>query len=152
MSSFENTSLEILISNAKKLYLNDKYLRMVKIVNMNGDSKSGVDRPTKTTLDKTLEALYATDEDKIEDVKKFFDEFMLEPGYEITRAEFTDWSDSPKYIESINSDSLKKFSYFLNETWKCLYKKVDFRLLVKGSVSSHLPMQHPFIVPGILCF
>lgn len=142
------TKMTFETNNAKKLYLNDKYLRMVKRVNTNGDSKLGVDRPTKKTLEKTLEALYATNENNFDEVKKFFDNYMHPPGYEIRPADFTDWSDSPKYIESINSNRLKKFSYFLNETWKSLYKKCDLNILSKGAVSSHLPMKYPFIVPG----
>lgn len=141
-------SAKLMANAAKKLYLNDKYLRMVKRVNMNGDSKLGVDRPTKKNLENTMQALDTIDEKNIEEVKQFFDEFMHAPGYEILTADFTDWSDSPKYIEGINSNRLKKFAYFLNETWKCLYKKCDLNVLPIGAISSHLPMKHPFIVPG----
>ena len=33
-----------------------------------------------------------------------------------------------------------------------MYKKCDFNVLAIGAISSHLPMKHPFIVPGILKF
>ena len=125
---------------------------MSKKTHLNGDSKLGVDRPTKTTFQKTLETLNATNENNIDEVNKFFANCMHVPGYEIRTAEFTDWSDSPKYVQTINSDKLKRFSYFLNETWKKLYKKCDLDVLAKGAISSHLPMKHPFIVPGILKF
>jgi alpha,alpha-trehalase len=54
----------------------------------------------------------------------------------------------PKYIESFKSEQLRNFAYSLNDIWLDLHKKCDHSILVDGAVSSHLPMKHPFLVPG----
>ena len=121
---------------------------MVKLANVSVDSKPGVDRPTKKSIEEVLQALSIVNENNSADANQFVYEYMHEPGFEIVMANFVDWSPAPKYIEQLKSDDLRKFSYSLNEIWLDLYKKCDHSVLTQGAVSSHLPMKHPFIVPG----
>ena len=134
--------------DAKKLYLNDKYLKLIHLAYENIDSKSVVDRATKKSLDEVLNALENLDENNLDSIRLFVDEYLHEPGYEIVKANLTDWKHFPKYIDSIKNDNLKQFSLALNEIWKDLYKRLDTKKLSIGAVSSHLPLKNPFIVPG----
>lgn len=76
------------------------------------------------------------------------DKYLHEPGYEIENAHFCDWQSRPKFIEYLNEEDLIEFSLALNRIWLDLYKRVNTSKLADGGVSSHLPMRHPFVVPG----
>ena len=143
-----NLFSRIFEDEAKNLYLNDKYLRLINLAFENIDSKSIVDRATKMSLNTVLTALNKLDVSDLDQIRKFASMYFHEPGYEIVKAEFTDWKPSPKYIDNISNPSLKKFSLALNDIWKDLYKKLDLSLLNPGAVSSHLPIKNPFVVPG----
>ena len=133
---------------AKKLYLNDKYLKLIHSAYDKIDSKSVVDRPTKKPLDQVLKALNDLDENDLHGIRLFVDEFLHEPGYEIVIANFSDWRASPKYIDAIKDENLKNFSLALHHIWQDLYKQMDTEKLIEGAVSSHLPIKNPFVVPG----
>ena len=60
-----------LVIDASKLYLNKKYLRLVKLACECSDSKLGVDRPTKRSLEEVLVHLNAADEKSINDALNF---------------------------------------------------------------------------------
>lgn len=59
------------------LYLNEKYLRVVKLANRSDDSKSVVDRPTKRPLKEVLEALKCLNEANLDEIKVFIDVCFL---------------------------------------------------------------------------
>ena len=107
-----------------------------------------MDRPTKKSLEEVLEKLSIVEDEDCNGAVQFVEECLHEPGYEITSASFSDWKERPKYVENLQSDDLRKFAYSLNQIWLDLYKKCDHSVLNQGAVSSHLPMKHPFIVPG----
>ena len=132
------TKKEKVSDNAKKLYLNEKYLRVIKRASPTMDSKFGVDRPTKKALAEVLVALDRVDETSYEEARAFVHDYLHEPGFEIVKATFIDWSSTPKYIDSLKSESLRSLAYYLNETWKNLYKKCDHGVLPKLAVSSHV--------------
>jgi alpha,alpha-trehalase len=133
---------------SKQLYLNDKYLQMIHLAYEKRDSKSFVDRPTKKSLESVLLALDELNANNTDMIKDFVNEYLHEPGFEIVRAELTDWQASPKYIDNFQDQNLKKFSLAINEIWKDLYKRLDLSKLVEGAVSSHLPIKNAFMVPG----
>jgi neutral trehalase len=133
---------------ARALYMNEKFLRVVKLVNQEVDSKHIVDRATKKPLSQVVEALEKLDESNFSEIRAFVDEFFHEPGIEIVKASFVDWKPEPKYLDKIESEELKHFSLSINKIWLDLYKKFDHSMLDAGSVSSHLAMKHPFLVPG----
>lgn len=140
--------LEKMEEDARSLYMNEKFLRVVKLVNQDVDSKHIVDRPTKKPLSQVLAALEKLDESNLDDIRAFVDECLHEPGIEIVRASFIDWKSEPRYLDKIESEELKRFSLSINKIWLDLYKKFDDTKLDAGSVSSHLAMKHPFLVPG----
>lgn len=141
-------SLNLIIAEAEKLYLNEKYLRAMKLVRLHPDSKMAVDRATKRPLDETLRALDTLNLDNIEQIRQFVDEYLFEPGIEIVRANLSDWSPIPKYVFELKSQELISFALGLNRIWHDLFKRVDLSKLTNGRVSSHLPMRHGFVVPG----
>lgn len=51
------------------LYLNQKYLRVVKLAHRAGDSKAVVDRATKRPIDQVLVALKTLDETNLDEIK-----------------------------------------------------------------------------------
>jgi hypothetical protein len=132
------SSNQVRVEAAKKLYLNEKYLRLVKLANPNEDSKFGVDRPTKKPLEEVLEKLEIVDENDVDGAVQFVEEYLHKPGYEITSASFSDWNALPKYVETLQSEELRNFAYSLNEIWLDLYKKCDHSILAQGAVSSHV--------------
>ncbi len=136
------------IRHAEKLYLNPKYLRVVKSAFPTCDSKSIVDRATKRPLKNVLADLDALSEENLEEIRKFVAYNFKLPGAEITCANLTDWREEPGFIRKIKHPELKRFSVELNKIWLELYKKFDVEKLGAECVSSHLPMKHPFIVPG----
>lgn len=136
------------IAEASKLYLNEKYLRVVKLAYMDSDSKMIVDRATKKPLEQVLHALNELNINNLVDIKNFVDIYMHEPGIEIIKANLTDWNQVPRFVQRLENAELKKFSLALNRIWLDLHKKFDLSKLDNGCVSSHLPMKHPFIVPG----
>ena len=138
------------IDQAKKLYLNEKYLRVLKLVDIHVDSKHIVDRSTKRPLDQVLDALNGLDESDAEQIVAFVREYLSEPGVEISAASFVDWTETPAYVHSLHSSKLRAFCIDLNKMWLDLYKQYNYNELVNhnGLISSHLPMKHPFLVPG----
>ena len=111
-----------------------------------------MDRPTKKSLDEVLEKLSIVEEGDFNGAVQFVEECLHEPGYEITRASFSDWKSTPTYLENLKSKDLRNFAYSLNEIWLDLYKKCDHSVLNNGAVSSHIPLPYPFIVPGFYFF
>ncbi|RNA36153.1 trehalase isoform X1, partial [Brachionus plicatilis] len=136
------------IIEAAKLYMNEKFLRCVKKANPNADSKSIVDRATRRPIEQVLMALQDLDEHNLEQIQQFVDTHLHEPGIEIIRAELTDWVEHPRFLKNIQSEELRHFCTALNRVWLDLYKKLDMSKLEHECVTSHLPMRHPFIVPG----
>lgn len=107
-----------------------------------------VDRATKRPLYETLDALNALDLNDMAEIRHFVDTYLHEPGIEIIRANLTDWSPIPKYVFALKNTELISFALGLNRVWHDLYKRFDLSKLDNGCVSSHLPMQHEFVVPG----
>lgn len=134
------------IEESKKLYLSSKYLRAHKLAFPALDSKTAVDRPTKQPLDQVLAALRHLNETNPDEIRSFVFKYLDEPGSEIVAANLTDWVETPRFVESIKDDQLREFAIELNRIWRELYKQVD--RLGDGCISSHLPMKHPFVVPG----
>ena len=120
--------------DAKELYLNEKFLRVVKYFNQSSDSKNIVDRATKKPLKQVLDALDSLNETDSNQIRSFVNEYLHEPGVEIVRAQFKDWKPVPKFTNKLNSEFLKNFSISLNEIWLDLYKKFDMSKLDEGSV------------------
>lgn len=140
--------LSHVIAEAEKLYLNEKYLRAMKLGQLHSDSKMAVDRATKRPLDECLRALDALDLNNATAIRSFVDTYMYEPGVEIVKANLTDWSPLPKYVFELKSPALISFALGINQIWNDLFKRVDLSKLTGGRVSSHLPMKHGFVVPG----
>ena len=136
------------IAQSKRLYLNVKYLKALKLADPKSDSKSIVDRATKQPIDQVLLELDSLDAQNVNDIRKFIENNLHEPGYEIVRANLSDWMETPKFIEQITNSELKRFAFELNAIWSDLYKKFDTSKLGPNCASSHLPMKYPFIVPG----
>lgn len=133
---------------AEQLYFNEKFLRVVKLANENVDSKSIVDRATKRPVEQVFRALDALDETNLDQIEKFIDDYLHEPGVEIIKAKLSDWQEEPSFLGSLNNQELKQFFKSLNSQWVDLYKQFDSRMLQDNCVSSHLPMKYPFVVPG----
>ena len=148
MSYQRPNDLRQVIAEAEKLYLNDKYLRAMKLARLHPDSKMAVDRATKRPLEECLHALDELDLNNLTGIRQFVDEYLYEPGIEIVRANLSDWSPIPKYVFELKNQDVISFALGLNQIWHDLFKRVDLTKLTNGRVSSHLPMKHGFVVPG----
>lgn len=103
----ENQNLFLSVAQAQKLYLNEKFLRVVKSVNLNADSKSIVDRATKKPVNQVLDALQNLNEQNLDEIKNFIQVFLHEPGFEITKAHLNDWIEEPEFLTKIKTPELK---------------------------------------------
>jgi len=134
---------------AEKLYLNDKYLKVVKRANDSADSKSVIDRPTKKPLGDVLNALRHINETLDQtSATEFVHHYLFEAGHEIRPSTLQDWKDMPALVHALKSDNLKNFTMEINKIWLDLYRNVDVRAFSRGHATSHVPMKHAFVVPG----
>lgn len=136
------------IDQAKRLYLNPKYIQLVKTHNRTADTKSIVDRPTKRPLNEVLEALEAANEHDIEQAQAFVRDYLAEPGSDLIQSALIDWNERPALVEKLTSNELKHFTIELNKIWLDLARAYDSNILKNGYISSHLQMKNPFLVPG----
>ena len=136
------------VNDSSRLYLNKKFLQVGRLANSTVDSKAIVDRPTKQSIDEVFNALEAIQDNDQEAAIKFVKDYLGEPGSEILKTGPIDWKSSPQFINDLQSLELKRLGKALNEIWLDLYRKVDPNQFSNGLVTSHLPMIHPFVVPG----
>lgn len=59
------------------LYLNEKYLRVVKLAHRAGDSKAVVDRATKKPIEDVLDALKTLNESNLDEIKVKKNVFLI---------------------------------------------------------------------------
>jgi alpha,alpha-trehalase len=107
-----------------------------------------VDRPSKRAINEVLNALNNVPDNNQTAAIEFIGTYLDEPGSEIIKTAPIDWVNSPKFINDLQSNELKQFGKALNDIWLDLCRKVKPDQFLNGLVTSHLPMVHPFIVPG----
>ena len=84
VNSYKNNLFSRVFENeAKNLYLNDKFLKLVHLAFEGVDSKKVVDRATKMPLSAVLSALESLEENDPDKIRAFSDKYFHEPGYEI---------------------------------------------------------------------
>lgn len=134
------------IENSKSIYLNDKFIRLVKKANETVDTKSIVDRPLKRPINEVLNSLDTYNENTTQlEAQEFVNKYLYDPGYDVYTAELTEWRPKPRFIRQLKNPLIRRLSEALHNTWRDLYKGFKFN---PEMVSSHLPMKNEFIVPG----
>ena len=98
------------------LYMNQKYLRVVKLAHRSGDSKAVVDRATKRPLGEVLDALRKLDETNLDEIKVKLLKFISDKKNESlacirTRLDSVIWTDDLTH-DSTRSDSVESSLFF----------------------------------------
>lgn len=81
-------------------------------------------------------------------VKQFVKENFLEAGAEVKMLTNVTIQEELSWIQDISNVDYQGWINHLNHAWENLTFGFDYSALCKDCVSSTLPVEHPFVVPG----
>jgi alpha,alpha-trehalase len=84
----------------------------------------------------------------VTDLKKWVEDNFFDPGYEVDSIVPEDWKAHPKILDHIKDEKVQVIANAIHLRWKELVRIYNSSRLNPDSVSSHLPLQRPFVVPG----
>lgn len=140
------------------IYCPGDILKTVQLAAIFNDSKTFVDKPTKKPLNQVLAAYQALISNSSSSsngsapsntsIAQFVsDNFGME-GQELQQANLTDFKQSPSFLKNISDAQVRDFSAAVHSFWPQLARTVNTSFLCQGCVSSFLPVNNTFIVPG----
>lgn len=114
------------------------------------DSKHFVDMKMKRSSNETLTSFqafmksvnYSPNKHQVE---KFVNDTFEPPGYEFEDWDPADWTASPKFLQNIEDDELRKFGSDLNQIWKLLGRKMRDDVRINEQLYSIIYVPHPEI-------
>lgn len=117
------------------------------------DSKFFVDMKMKWPANETLTSFrdfmkstnHAPNKHQVE---KFVNDTFEYPGAEFEDWDPSDWTATPKFLQNIEDDELRKFGSDLNHIWKLLGRKMRDDVRINEELYSIIYVPHPVIVPG----
>jgi alpha,alpha-trehalase len=117
------------------------------------DSKYFVDMKMKQPANETLELFWmfmknVSNSPSKQQVEKFVNDTFEPAGYEFEHWEPADWTASPKFLEKIKDNDLRKFGSDLNHIWKSLGRKMKDDVRINEELYSIIYVPNPVIVPG----
>lgn len=83
-----------------------------------------------------------------QEVERFVTSSFEPAGYEFEDWDPTDWTASPKFLQRIQDDVLRKFGSDLNHIWKMLGRKMKEDVRINEELYSIIYVPNPVIVPG----
>ncbi|KAI8145777.1 Six-hairpin glycosidase-like protein [Fennellomyces sp. T-0311] len=131
------------------IYCDGPLLRTVQLARLFPDSKTFVDMPTKKPIDEVLKAFESIGGQNAshEAIASFVVNNFDKPGSEIVQ-HTVEKNATPSWVESINDDMYRSWIEMLDKAWGKLTYKFDMSKLCPGCVSSALPVNRLFVVPG----
>ncbi|XP_019851831.1 PREDICTED: trehalase-like [Amphimedon queenslandica] len=112
------------------------------------DSKRFVDMPMRADPDTVLSAYNNLANITVDTLTQFVQEWFDLPGSDLMPWEPPDWTESPKFIDSISNEQYKEWASSLNGLWKTFGKKLNQSVYQHSSRHSLLAVNNPFIAPG----
>ncbi|KAI8984171.1 trehalase [Mycotypha africana] len=124
-------------------------LKAVQMAGLFSDSKTFVDMPTKkpeVEVLKAFEKINGANASRA-DIKQFLEDNFMPAGTEVTPLHNI---NIPKldWIDDISNPDYRGWAEHLNEAWGNLTVTFDYSNLCHGCVTSALPVNRPFVVPG----
>ncbi|KAG1148244.1 hypothetical protein G6F37_003514 [Rhizopus arrhizus] len=132
------------------IYCEGPILKTVQLAELYPDSKTFVDMPTsKSEADvvKAFNAMGGVNATR-DQVKQFVKENFLEAGAEVKMLTNVTIQEELSWIQEISNVDYQGWINHLNHAWENLTFGFDYSTLCKDCVSSTLPVEHPFVVPG----
>ena len=133
------------------IYCHGPLLDAVQRSGLFGDSKRFVDMPTKKPEQTILAAFRRLDDPSdLGRLEQFVQENFYPAGYELRKVRPRDWHEGIRLIAAIPDPKVRELAATVHGKWRGLLRQSDHshKRLCEGCVSSHLPLPHPFVVPG----
>lgn len=83
-----------------------------------------------------------------DELRQWVDEHFFEPGFEVDAVLPNDWTPSPTILSTLQDHRVKELVTGIHHRWRELVRFYNASKLNADSVSSHLPLPRPFVVPG----
>lgn len=138
------------VSCDSPIYCEGPLLKTVQLAELFSDSKTFVDMPTTKSEKAVVEAFYSmggTNATK-DQVKQFVNEHFTEAGTEVKILTNVTVQEDLSWIQDINNPDYQGWINHLNHAWGNLTFKFDYSDLCDDCVSSTLPVNRTFVVPG----
>ncbi|ORY93580.1 Six-hairpin glycosidase-like protein [Syncephalastrum racemosum] len=130
------------------IYCDGPLLKTVQLAALYPDSKTFVDKPTSKPLNDVLSAFNALGDNPSKDkVQSFVNDNFLEEGTELRPVNLTVKADLP-LLDTIDDLTYRGWASQVHQYWANLTFEFDTSFLCEGCVSSTLPVNRPFVVPG----
>jgi alpha,alpha-trehalase len=82
------------------------------------------------------------------DLKRWVEQNFYEPGFEVDKLLPVDWKANVTVLKQIKDERVNQLASSIHHRWRELVRFYNASKLNVGSVSSHLPLPKPFVVPG----
>ncbi|KAI8333609.1 trehalase [Chlamydoabsidia padenii] len=129
------------------IYCESPVLKTIQLAKLFNDSKTFVDMPTTKPVDQILQAFDALGPNPNQSsLLDFVHDHFAEAGSEMQPYPVT--IHSLDWLEKIKDIKYKGWIDILHHAWADLTFKFNTTMLCEGCVSSTLPVQRPFVVPG----
>ncbi|XP_018343589.1 PREDICTED: trehalase isoform X2 [Trachymyrmex septentrionalis] len=138
---------------SSEIYCHGDLLHTVQMAGIYKDSKYFVDMKMKRPANETLASFWAFmkgthNAPNKHQVEKFVNDTFEQPGYEFEDWDPADWTATPKFLQNIEDDELRKFGSDLNHIWKLLGRKMRDDVRINEQLYSIIYVPNPVIVPG----
>ncbi|XP_067209128.1 trehalase isoform X1 [Linepithema humile] len=138
---------------SSEVYCHGELLHTIQMAGIYKDSKYFVDmkmkRPPNETLASFRDFMKSVNHAPTKhQVEKFVNNTFEAAGYEFEDWDPADWTASPKFLQKIEDDELRKFGSDLNHIWKLLGRKMKDDVRINEELYSIIYVPNPVIVPG----
>ncbi|XP_055386870.1 trehalase isoform X2 [Condylostylus longicornis] len=146
-------SLELVPTCFSKVYCYGKLLDTIQMAKMYPDSKTFVDMKMKyepkQTLQKFEELMQKhADKPSTDVLQEFVKNNFAEPGAEFENWDPVDWTERPRFLDSVRDPDLRQWGSDLNGLWKILGRKMIPDVAKNPELYSIIHVDHPVIIPG----
>ncbi|CAG8639059.1 17646_t:CDS:2, partial [Cetraspora pellucida] len=131
------------------IYCSGPILEKIQLARLFNDSKTFVDMPTKKPLEEVLEAGSKLPQNaSISILQDFVNSYFSKEGQELIQTEILNFNQSPSFLEKIKQPIIREFAKQVHNYWPNLTRKVDQSFMCSGCVSSFIPVNRSFVIPG----
>lgn len=124
-------------------------LKTVELARIYPDSKTFVDKPTKNPLGQVLDSFKQLgDSPSSDSIKAWVDANFNDENHELIQAALPDFKEHVAFLDIIKDPELRGFGQAVHSYWPSLTRAVNQTALCDGCVSSLIPVNRTFVVPG----
>ncbi|CAG8710030.1 1465_t:CDS:2, partial [Acaulospora morrowiae] len=131
------------------IYCPGPFLEKIQLNRVFNDSKTFVDMPTLKPLEEVIAAFSRIPQNASRDtLLDFISTYFGSEGQELVPATLDHFPYHPSFLQKIRSPILYEFAIRVHNYWPNLARKVDQSFMCAGCVSSFIPMNRSFVIPG----